>query len=40
MKRRMISEEPSKIRLIRKSRIIRSTAMPGSPRARSESAVS
>ncbi len=40
MKSRMISEDPSKMRLIRKSRIIRSTGIGASPRARSESAVS
>ena len=38
MKRRMISDEPSKIRLMRKSRMIRSTGTGASPRARSESA--
>jgi hypothetical protein len=40
MKRRMISEVPSKIRLMRKSRIARSIGIGSSPRARRESAVS
>ena len=40
MKRRMISDEPSKIRLMRKSRIARSTGYGFSPRARSEAEVS
>jgi len=40
MNRRMISDEPSKMRLMRKSRNARSTAMGTSPRAASESAVS
>ena len=37
MNSRMISLEPSKIRLMRKSRIMRSTGIGASPRARSES---
>src|SRR6476620_10744785 len=40
MNNRMISDDPSKIRLMRASRIARSTGMPASPRPRSESAVS
>ena len=40
MNSRMISDEPSKIRLMRESRIARSIGIGFSPRARSESAVS
>ncbi|PYO94312.1 MAG: hypothetical protein DMD62_06265 [Gemmatimonadetes bacterium] len=36
----MISDDPSKIRLMRKSRMMRSTGTGASPRARRESAVS
>jgi hypothetical protein len=40
MNSRMISDEPSKIRLMRKSRIARSTGIGFSPRASSDCAVS
>ena len=40
MNSRMISDDPSKIRLMRKSRIARSTGIGSSPRRASDSAIS